>query len=482
MSTVKKNLFYNLLLLFSNLLFPVVNFAYASRILGPVGIGKVQFVITFASYFVVIAQLGIPAYGMREVARAKNDRKRLDALFSELLVINVISSLLLLGVYLTVIMAIPWFHDSLDYYLLAGLLVLSGFSVLEWFFKGMEQFRFLTVRSVVVKILVLAGLLLFVKSPHDLMIYFLLTLGSILAVNLWNLAGLKGRVTLRLKKLQLKRHLNALLILFAIALTIGVYTLGDTLLVGFLSGNRAVGFYTAAKKLVLITVPLITSLGTVLIPRMAQSLNVNNTEELKRRVKQSFSFICLFGIPVSTGLVFFAPEIMLAFSGPMFSGAVFTLQIIAPSIFVVGLSHLFGIQLLIQGGFEKLYLKSTTYGMIISLFLNLILISLFQDKGAAATLLITETLVAFFAYFYVWQKMKLGVDWPLAWRALIASLSFLPVVFGLKYMHIMLLYKLSIAVFVSAMLYLVIQIFIFREPLLLEIIQGLRTKVKRENG
>jgi len=482
MSSVKKNLLYNLLLLFSNLLFPVVNFAYASRILGPVGIGKVQFVITFASYFVVIAQVGIPVYGIREIAKAKKDQRHLDKLFSELLLINLISSLLMLVVYLIIILSVPWFRNSLDYYLLAGLLVFSGFSALEWFYQGMEQFRFLTVRSVVVKTLALTGLLLFVKTPNDLMTYFLITLGSVLAINLWNLAGLRKQVAVSFRGLKLKTHFKALSILYGSSLTIAVYTLGDTLWLGFLSGDKAVGFYTAAKKLTLITIPLITSLGTVLIPRMAQSLNVNNTEELKRRVKQSFSFICLFGIPVSIGVLFFAPEFMMAFSGPRFSGAVFTLRIIAPGIFVVGLSHLFGIQLLIQGGFEKLYLKSTTYGMIVSLFLNLILISLFQDKGAAAALLITETLVAFFAYFYVWQKMKLRVNWSVAWKALIASLSFLPVVFGLKYLHIMLLFRLSIAVFVSAMLYFVIQIFVFREPLLLEMIKGLSTKGKRKNG
>ena len=478
MSSVKKNLFYNLLLLFSNLLFPIVNFAYASRILGPVGIGKVQFVITFATYFVVIAQLGVPVYGMREVAKAKGDRKRLDKLFSELFFINLISSLLLLVVYLGVIFSVHWFQNSLDYYLLAGLLVLSGFSVLEWFYQGMEQFRFLTVRSVAVKTLALAVLLLFVRTPEDLMIYFLITLGSTVAINLWNLAGLRGQVTLRFRELKLKIHLNALLILFASSLTISVYTLGDTLLLGFLSGDKAVGFYTAAKKLTLIIIPLITSLGVVLIPRMAQSLDVNNTTELQTRVKQSFSFICLFGIPVSVGLMVFAPEIMLVFSGTQFSGAILTLQLLAPTIFVVGLGYLFGMQLLIPGGFEKLYLKATLYGMGTSLVLNLILISIFKDKGAAVTLLITETLVSFIAYFFVWEKMKIRLNWSLALKALLASLLFLPVAAGLRSIHFLLLPGLLAAVLVSAVLYFAVQVFVFREPLVKGVIEEVVRRLK----
>ncbi|MBN2615542.1 MAG: flippase [Bacteroidales bacterium] len=478
MTSLKKNFIYNLLLLGSNLLFPVINFAYASRIVGPEGIGKIQFVITFATYFVLIAQLGIPAYGMREVAKAKNDQKRLDRIFSELLVINMISSLVLLIIYLAVIISVYWFRASLNYYLLAGLLVISGFSVLEWFYKGTENFRFLSLRSVVVKMLALIGLILFVRSPGDLMIYFLITMGSVLAVNILNLIGLKGRVTLYFRGLRLKRHLNALLILFASSLTIGVYTLGDTLLLGFLTDNQAVGFYTAAKKLILITIPLITALGTVLIPKMAQSLDVMNQKELQMQVDRSFAFISLFGVPVSLGLLVFAPEIMPVFSGTQFEGAVLTLQVIGPTVFVVALGHLFGLQLLIPGGFERLYLKSTILGMIASLILNVVLISNFRDKGAAATLLITEILVTFTAGFMVWKKMELHFNWYLTLKALLASLVFIPVALALRSLHLPLFTGLLAAVAVSTILYFMVQLFVFREPLMKQVVREVGNKFK----
>ena len=472
MPSVKKNFFYNNLLLLSNLLFPIVSFAYASRILGPAGIGKVQFVITFATYFVVIAQFGIPVYGMREVARAHGDKKQLDKLFSELLLINIFSSLLLTAVYGGVILSLPWFHESLNYYLFGGLLVLSGFSVLDWFYMGMEQFRFLSLRSIVIKTVALVVLFLFVRTAEDLMVYFLIAIFSIIINNLWNLLHLRGQVSIRFLHLQLKKHYGPLLILFASSLTISVYTLGDTLLLGFLTNDKAVGLYTAAKKLTIIVIPLITSLGTVLIPRLTKSIDVRDTRETGVRMEQSFSFICLFGIPVVVGLMVFAPEIIRVFTGTRFMGAVLTLQLMAPVIFLVGLGHLFGMQLLIPGGFEKKYLLATLLGMGVSLSLNLLLIRLFQDKGAAVTLLITEGVVSFTAYFFVVKKMALRVHWPVAGKALAASLLFIPVALLVRSISLPVLPDLFVAILFSATLYLITQFYIFKDPMLKAIVSA----------
>jgi len=139
--SIKKNFFHNILFIISNILFPIVSFSYTSRILGPEGIGKVQFVITFAQYFVMVAALGIPVYGIREIAKAKGDQRRLNNLFSELLLINLLTSAILLVIYVTVVSVIGWFHNDLTFYILGGLLVLFGFSTLDWFYAGTEQFQ-----------------------------------------------------------------------------------------------------------------------------------------------------------------------------------------------------------------------------------------------------------------------------------------------------------------------------------------------------
>ncbi|HED36719.1 MAG TPA: hypothetical protein ENI76_00500, partial [Ignavibacteria bacterium] len=159
--------------------------------------------------------------------------------------------------------------------------------------------------------------------------------------------------------------------------------------------------------------------------------------------------------------------------GPRFSGAVFTLQLVAPVIFLVGLGHLFGMQLLIPGGFEKQYLFATLLGMGISLLLNLLLIRAFQDKGAAVTLLITEGVVSFTAYFFVIKKMQLRMHWHLAWKAFAASLLFIPVALWLRTTSAPVIPGLFTAIIVSIALYFITQFFVFKNPLLKAMISWL---------
>ena len=149
--SIKKNFIHNILYILSNILFPIISFSYTTRILGPEGLGKVQFVITFAQYFVLVAALGIPIYGIREVAKARGDKNKLSKLFSELLVINILSSIVLLVIYFIVVFSVGWFHNDITFYILGGVIVLSGFSVIDWFFIGMEQFHFLSIRSIIIK-------------------------------------------------------------------------------------------------------------------------------------------------------------------------------------------------------------------------------------------------------------------------------------------------------------------------------------------
>jgi O-antigen/teichoic acid export membrane protein len=466
--SIKKNFFHNILFIISNILFPIVSFSYTSRILGPEGIGKVQFVITFAQYFVMVAALGIPVYGIREVAKAKGDPTRLNNLFSELLLINLLTSAILLVIYVTVVSVIGWFHNDLTFYILGGLLVLFGFSTLDWFYVGTEQFQFLSIRSIIIKVIALIALFLFVKSKNDLIVFFLITVFSILGNNIWNLINLKGKIKLKFKQLDLKKHLPVLITLFSTSLAISIYTLIDTLLLGFLADNRAVGFYTAAIKITKIAIPLVASLGTVLIPRITQSIDINDGKLTQRLTDKSFSFICLMGIPISFGLFIYSPEILMVFSGNQFMDAIPTMQIASPLVFLIGLGSIFGSQLLIPSGNEKGYLIATVFGLVISLVLNLTLIGIFKDKGTAFATVMSELVVSFTSFYYVNKRMKLNFNWKLAFNALVASLIFIPVALVVRYFEANYFIRLGIEVIVCAGLYFMVQIFIFKEVLIRE--------------
>lgn len=445
------------------MLFPLVTFAYVSRILGPEGYGKIQFIMVFTQYFVLVAALGIPIFGVREIAKARNNELQLSKIFSELLFIGFFTSLFVLAIYLGVIFSFNWFQDDLNLYLLGGLLVFAGFSSIDWFYNGVEQFRFLSIRSITIKALALLALFIFVHSKQDLVYYFLIVIFSTVGNNIWNLLKIRKLIFFRFAKLDFKRHIPVLLTLFGTTISISIYTVMDTLLLGFLADDISVGFYTAAVKINKMTIPLVIALGTVLIPKIAQSIANNDRNLLQYLTDKSFSFICLIGIPVSFGLFVFAPEFMLALSGQEFSNATLTMQITAPLAILIGLGHLFGFQLLIPAGIEKKYLIATVAGMVISIALNLILIPALKDKGTAIATVSGEIIVTFISFYFVNKKLKLSINWSLAIKAMLASLIFLPIAYILRIYELDVILGLSIAIIASAFFYFMIQIYIFKE-------------------
>jgi O-antigen/teichoic acid export membrane protein len=208
-----KNFFYTVLLSLVNLLFPLLSFPYASHVLGPEGIGSVQMAISFAQYFALFAALGIPIYGITEIARHKNHPENLSKAFSELTIIFFVASWLLFLVYLIIIYTVPFFQSHLRLYVLSGVLVLFSFTYTDWFFSGLEAFKNITLRSVVIKILALALLYLCVKSKMDYEPYLLIVVFSILGNQVLSFVMSLRITRLQFKQLQFKKHVKPLLYL-----------------------------------------------------------------------------------------------------------------------------------------------------------------------------------------------------------------------------------------------------------------------------
>lgn len=455
------------------MLFPLVTFAYVSRILGPEAYGKIQFIFTFAQYFVVVAAIGIPVYGIREIAKVRHDKALLSKLFSELLLINIITTLLLLTAYFGLIFTVDWFQDDQNLYLLGGLLVFAGFSTLDWFYNGVEQFRFLSIRSITIKTLSLIALFIFVRTRNDLVFYFLILIFSIIGNNIWNLIKIRKLITFRFKQLHLLHHLPVLFTLFGTLVSISIYTVLDIVLLGFLSDDISVGFYSAALKINKIAIPIVFALGTVLIPKITQSIENNDRLQLQTLINKSFSYIVILGIPISIGLFVFAPEFILALSGPEFASATITMQITAPLAIIIGLGHLFGFQLLIPSGLEKKYLMATIAGMLISVALNLLLISSLKDKGAAIAIMGGEITVTFISFYWVNKKMNIAIEWRLALKAILATLIFFPIAYFLRMYEMNTIIRLMLAISASTFFYFAIQFYLFKDVQLKRLYKGL---------
>ena len=477
---LKKNFLFNLVYTLLNVLFPVIIFSYVSRILGPTGIGKAQFIISVTQYFVLIAGLGIPFYGIREVARCKSNPTLLSKLISEILFIHFFTSLLLFIIFFILINNSSFFSKDYESYLLTGLLILFGFSNIDWFYLGTEQFGYIAFRSLVIKLISLLLVLFFIKDKKDYYIYIAILTFSYVSTNVWNIIDLLSKIKLTTTNLNFPKHFKPLLYIFSTSLAISLYQVFDTIILGLLSSETAVGLYTAAVKISKISLPLVISLGSVLIPRLSVHLNENNTFEFKKLVDKSFSFIVSFSLPICFGILMLSKELLLVFSGNAFLGASLSMQIVSFLTLVIGLSNLYGLQILTSAQKDKYVLISVVAGVISSLTINIILIPRYQETGAATATILSEVIVTSIAYYYSRKFYNVKMSSGVVVHSLMSSCLFVPIIMIIKVLvsnpFTVILYSVPI----SGIIYFSLQLIVFKNEILLTMRNIIISKIAKQ--
>jgi O-antigen/teichoic acid export membrane protein len=476
---MKKNYLYNLLLTVFNILFPILSFPYASRILGPVGIGKFQFVTSFAQYFILIANLGIPLYGTREIAKHKGDNEAQSKVFSELIMISFLMCMILTILYLGVISTLNYFQADRSLYTTAAISVFLGFTSIDWLFTGLEEFKLIAVRSVVVKFLSLLMLYLFVKTAHDVLIYLYIGIFSSAANNAYNLVTIRSKVKVIWHGLNLRKHIKPLLLIFGFSLATSMYTLLDVVLLGFLSDSKAVGLYSAAVKLTKIVIPLVVSIGAVTMPKMAHLFATKNHDEIQKLLNKSLHFILFFSIPSLFGLALLSQELIVLFSGKEFIAGILSMQILSFLPVCIGLGYFWGVQILIPAGKDKEMVYSVLCGMFVAVTLNLILVPRFKDVGASIANVVTETIVTFAYIYFVKKSFSFKLDWSTAGKAILSSLLFIPIIVLVKQLNLSIPLTLCVSVFGCATTYFMLQWIIFKDDLIKDGYSMISNKLSR---
>lgn len=477
-----KNFLYTVLLSLVNLLFPLLSFPYASHILGPEGIGSVQMAVSLGQYFALFAALGIPIYGITEIARHRDDPEQLAKSFSELSLIFLGASLLLSIVYLLLISCFPFFNPHYRLFLLAGSLILFSFSYTDWFFSGLEAFKSITIRSVIIKIIALILLLVLVQSKTDHEKYLLVVIFSILGNQLLSLIMCFRKTHFTLRGLNLRRHVKPLLYLFSTTLAASIYTMLDTVVLGFLSDDESVGLYAAAVKLVKLTIPIVTAMGVILIPIITRHFQENNHPRIRVLLDQSFRFLLFFSIPVCAGLALLAPECILLFSGNQFTEAIPVMRIVALLPLLIGLGHFYCFQILLPAGKTKEIFYSVLAGAITCLLLNWLLVPTWKSTGAAIANIATEGVVTLGYVYFMRKFFSPDVQWKYGWQSLAGTVPFLPILFVLRNWELPVWIFVPTATLSCGLAFFAVQWWIFKNYFLLDFIQPLKEwMLKKKN-
>lgn len=402
--SIKKNFFYNILLNISKVIFPLITAPYISRVLEPDGVGLFNFANTYAGYFSLFAALGIPYYGVREIAKVRDDFDGQTRFVSEIMSLLSISTLLCVFFFIVSLLFVPQLTENHIIFLISALGLYITPLKIDWFFSGREEFGYITFRSLVIKTLSVIALFVLVHQKEDLIIYVLINALSTICNELWNFIkmyqyGVRPYFTLTGIK-----HLKPLLILFSSSVAISVYTLLDTLMLGFMTEYTEVGYYNSATHISRSLVPIVASLSAVVLPRLSYYMKLRDWSSIDQLMNKSVSVVSYLCFPVSFGVIAIAPVFVPLFFGNGFYGAVIPLQIISGIIISIGLNNLTGVQILVGLGLDKLFLISVLAGTFSNFFLNLVLIPLGGAAGAAISSVFAETLILAVTTVFVLKK------------------------------------------------------------------------------
>ena len=388
-----------------SVLFPVITYPYALRVLGAEGIGTVNYGSSIISYFALLAALGVSTYAVREGAQRKQDREAFNRFADEIFTINVVTTLIAYALLAAAMLTVAKLRDYRRLLILQSSTILLTTLGVDWINTVYEDFLLITVRSIVSHVITMALLFLFVHSPRDYYVYAALTVvnNGLVCVSNWFYVRRYAKVRLT-RRPNFRRHIRPLLILFANAVTVTVYVNFDITMLGWMKGTYYTGLYTPPVKIYTIVKSLLAAVYTVAIPRLAFYRGNDRFADYRKLYSDLWGYLTLLLIPCGAGLICVAREAILFMGGEAFLESTLTLQILAVSLVFAIYGGLVTACLNITLHRERENLIATVLSALINCGLNLVFIPLLSHYGAAITTLISEAFVFLFCLIRVPNK------------------------------------------------------------------------------
>lgn len=404
--SVKKNYIYNLMYQLLLLIIPFITTPYLSRVLGADGIGLNSYANAMVSYFTLFACLGTGTYGQRAISYVQNKKEERSRVFWETFLFRltmVIITLIAYGIYLFFV------KENKIIYIILSLNIINVVFDITWFFQGLEEFQKTVFRNGLMKILNVIFIFTFVKNSNDLVIYIFgtIVLSVLGSLSLW---GYLPKYICRVKNIHPFKDLKTIIKLFIPTVAIQIYTIVDKSMLGiFANSYLENGYYEQAEKVTKLCLTVVTSLGTVMIPRIGKTFKEGNVEKLNNYMYNSYNFIWFLSIPIMFGLIAISDIFVPIFFGIGYEKVTIILPILSILVIVIGLSNVNGIQYFIPIGKENILTLTVITGAVVNLILNLILIPKFYSVGACIASVIAELCVTAIGFIYIGKDKQLSL-------------------------------------------------------------------------
>lgn len=394
MKSVKTNALLSGLRSILNVIFPLITFPYITRVLNPNNLGRITFSQSIISYFTLLAALGLSNYAIREGAKIRNEKAKVEKFACEVYSVNVITTICSLVLLFIITSLVPVLYSyAVIIYILSLSIVFTTYGA-EWLNSIYEDYLYITVRSFSVQLISLVLLFLFVKSPDDVYVYaFLLSLSPAL-IGILNRIHCRQYFRIRFTlHCNFKKHIVPMLIFFANTVSVTIYCNADMTMLGLFKGDYNVGIYSLSVKIYNIIKGLLAALILVTIPRLSNYYGEDQRTKFKELITSvTYALLLLLG-PMIMGIIILADPVVNILGGSEYAASVCSLRILSVALLFAILGGIITNSINIPIEKEKNNLIATAAAAIVNIVLNLLFIPLFKENGAAFTTLLAELTV-----------------------------------------------------------------------------------------
>lgn len=400
--SIKKNAVFNIIKTLSSIVFPLITFPYISRVLFPENIGKINFALSIVSYFSLIASLGITTYAIRECSSVRYDKGKLGDSASQIFSINILTTIV---AYAALAVTLLLFRRLDNYRILItiqSLTIAATTLGADWLNSAMEDFKYISLRTVAFQLVSLVLMFIFVHKPEDYIKYAVISLVSSAGASVMNIwyrrRYCKVEFTLGIKW---KQHMMPILFLFVMILAQTIFNSVDSTMLGLMKGDFEVGIYSTAHKIKNVIVQIVASLAWVVMPRMSYYFAESDYIKINAMLKKVLGIMVLIGFPCIAGSVVLSSEMIEIVSGAQYASARLPLILLMLSFTVEIFGGCFlGNMVCLPGKQEKVFMEACCFAAVVNVVLNAILIPYGGASAAAFTSGISAVII------FIWLIAK----------------------------------------------------------------------------
>lgn len=478
-----KNTIYKSILSLVNIVIPIFIGPYIARLLDVDLYGTYNKVFSEFQVFIAFASFGVYNFGVREISKIRNDKEKVSQLFTNLFTISLLSNILVMLVYLIYSLTTSS-GFSTTIYLVMVIQFIANIFYIEYVNEALENYKFITVKSVIVKIIYFISLLLFVINPDDVVIYAIIVSLTVFLNNIISFIYAKNKIKFNFSNIEIKKVLKPLVAVLIISNVDLLYSQLDRVMLGKYVSDVSVTLYYIPYYIVSTLVSIPYSIINVSIPRLSYLLRNEGKENYQEKLNNSISSLLFIIVPMCFGVFVLAKEIIFLYGGSKYSGAVISLMIACIVRIFISLESVMNNLVMYPNDKENRILKVSLICGILNLVMNYLLVALniFTPESAMITTGIAEIIM--FTWHYIYSRKNLNIKLNIFTKNnilyFILGILFIPITILIRQLNLGFFITMILTIILCSAMYFIV-LYIKRDNNLIFILNKLKLKVKVGN-